>query len=140
MLRTPAPFIGALGVMMDPSILPIGICVLVGAACLTPMLLARRRADIERGLVPHLEMFCSGRGTTGFRTNIPMFRIAIYDGFLVVVEFVPVAIPFSEIAHAEIRGKPLKEHLFLQTKRGGQYTLNMQNPERAIKFLHDVER
>jgi hypothetical protein len=118
---------------VDPSLVAVAICVLIGAALLIPMLLARRRAPQERGLVPAFETYCSGRGT-----NIPMFRLAIYDGFLVVAFLKPTVIPFGQVASAGARGTAFGRRLRIETKRGATYDLAVGDVDRALRLLNDT--
>src|SRR5436190_21095390 len=55
--KTCAPLNRTLGMTMDPALLGVAFCVLVGAVLLTPMLLARRRAAPDRGHTPAFEAF-----------------------------------------------------------------------------------
>jgi hypothetical protein len=118
---------------VDPSLIAVAICVLIGAALLIPLLLARRRAPQERGLVPALETYCSARGT-----NIPMFRLSIYDGFLVVASLKPTVIPFGQVAGAGVCGTAFGRRLRIETKGGATYDLAVGDMDRALLLLNDT--
>jgi hypothetical protein len=118
---------------VDSSLIALTICVLIGAALLIPMLLARRRAPEEQGLVPAFETYCSGRGT-----NIPMFRLSIYDGFLVVAFLKPTVILFGQVASAGVRGTVHGRRLRIETKRGATYDLAVGDVDRALRLLNDT--
>ena len=116
---------------MAPALVTVVICVLVGAVLFTPMLLARRRAPQERGLVPAFETYCSGRGT-----NLPMYRLSIYDSFLVVAFLSPTVIPFAQVARTDVRGTAFGRRLHIETKRGAAYDLAVGDLDRALQLLN----
>jgi hypothetical protein len=124
-----------LGVTLDPGIFVIVICATVGAALLGPMILARRRANEERGLKPDFEEYCSG--TVGWfgSTNIPMFRLSIYKSFFALALIKPTIIPFSQIQHISVRKGLLKGSLMIELKNGATYRLSINEPQKAARLL-----
>ena len=121
---------------MDPGLAVIVSCALVGVVLLTPMLLARRRAAQEHGLTPVFEAFCSGSFGWFVGTNIPMFRLSIYESFLVITFITPAIIPFTQLARAEVRGGLFGRRLRIESKRGAIYQLSVRNPESVARLLH----
>ena len=119
---------------MDPGLLSILFCALIAAVVLTPRLLARLRAEQERGRTPVFEAFCSGRrGLIG--ANIPMFRLSIYDGFLVIAFLSPTVIPFAQVTRANVFGGRLLSGVRIETRGGATYRLAIKNPERVVGLL-----
>jgi hypothetical protein len=121
--------------------LAVVICVLIGLALLTPLVLARRRAPQERGLTPVFEAICSGRSggsLSGLGSNLPIFRVSVYDNFLVICLFSPTVIPFAQLSRVEARGSFLGGSLLIETMGGLAFNLSLRNPERISKLLRHV--
>ncbi|MEO5561267.1 MAG: hypothetical protein ABIO49_15095 [Dokdonella sp.] len=119
---------------LNPGLFGVVFCVFVGAVLLTPMLLARRRADQERGHAPAFEAFCVG--SFGFGgTNFPMFRLSIYDSFRVIALLSPTVIPFAQVARVEVCGSVLARRVRIETKRGATYQFAVRNPEQVVGLL-----
>jgi hypothetical protein len=105
------------------------------------MVLARRRAPQERGLVPTFEAICSGRSGgsfLGLGSNLPIFRVSIYPNFLVICLFSPTVIPFAQLSKVEARGGLLGGRLSIETLGGLAYDLSLRNPERVSKLLRNA--
>jgi hypothetical protein len=99
---------------MDLGLLGVAFTIVVGVVLLAPMVLARRRAERERGLTPVFEAFCAGTFAWFGRTNIPMIRLSIYSDFLVVAVISPLVIPFAQLARAEVRSGVFGSRLLIR--------------------------
>ena len=123
---------------MDPGLLGVAFTIVVGVVLLAPMLLARRRAEQERGLTPVFEAFCAGTFAWIGRTNIPMIRLSIYKNFLVIAVISPSVIPFTQLARAEVRAGLFGRRLFIELRRGTTYQLSVREPESVVRLLQQL--
>jgi hypothetical protein len=120
---------------MDESLIALMTLISIGALLLSPMLLCRRGAPQEAGLIPKYEAVGSCR-IGWFRTNIPCVRLSIYEDFLVVAFITPTVFPLKNISarfkHSLFGAK------FLEIKPTGQvsYVLSIRKPEDALQLLH----
>jgi hypothetical protein len=119
-------FILAANPALMGAVLPM---VIVGGAILAPVFLRHRRAAEERGRIPLFE-------TTGWGTySTTHTRLSVYDDFLVVAQYAPVVIPFSEVISAEATNILRGHWLVLMTRRA-TYRLHLyKNANEVVRLL-----
>ena len=120
---------------MDSNLLILAILLFIGACLVGISFAARRRAPIEKGRVPVYEQMCSGRVGWFLGANYPAIRFSLYETFLVVGFFRPVAIRFEEIVRAEIRREFLSRRLLIESRNGAKFRLSLREPERVLGLL-----
>lgn len=123
---------------VDPALVAIGFCAVIGLALIIPMFLVRRRAAQERGLVPQFEAFCSGTYGRSLLAggNIPIFRLSIYKDFVVIASLLgQTIIPRRQLARVEAQGGWLSARLLVESTSGLIYRLNVGSPARLVEML-----
>lgn len=125
---------------MDSNLIAIIFCVLIGFVLLAPMVLARKRAPEEQGASPMFESFCSGRSGAFAGANIPIFRLSIYKGFLVICCIKPRVIQFARLSRVEERKDFLSSGLYLEEIEGTSYSLSLgRSAKKAIACIQKQE-
>jgi hypothetical protein len=120
---------------MDAALITIAALILVGAVLLVPMILSRRRAAEERGLVPLLEERCSGRFGSFAGTNLPIVRLSVYERFFVIACFKPFVLPFSRVSAVAKRGGMWNRGVTITVDRGPAISLSVRNPDAVIELF-----
>ena len=64
-----------------------------------------------------------------------MFRLSIYDSFLVIACLSPTVIPFAQVTRANVLGGRLMSGVRIETRGGSTYQLGVKNPERVVGLL-----
>ena len=120
---------------MDSRLLILAVLLSIGACLFGISFAARRRAPIEKGRVPVYEQMCSGRVGWFMGANYPAIRFSLYDTFLVVGFFRPIAIRFEEIVRAEIRREFLSRRLLIESRNAPTIRLSLREPEHVLELL-----
>lgn len=122
------------------KIIMIAFVVLVGAVMISIMIVPRRKAGAEVGLVPVFEEICYGRFMWGYGANIPIFRLSVYKDFFVIASFSLRVFRFSDLSRVEVRRGILRDNLFVELKKGGYWMLGLGSPERALLVIEAAQR
>jgi len=120
---------------MDSGLFILAILALIAAGLCGISCAARRRAPIERGLVPVYEQMCSGRVGLFMGANYPAIRLSLYDAFLVVGFIGPVVVPYEDIVRAEIQRVLFSSRLVIKSRSGATFSLSVRDPQRVLKML-----
>ena len=94
---------------MDTFVSLVVFILVFASVLLWPVVNSFRRVPAEKGLKPIWQQRCSGgsKGVgiigAGFRTNIPIIRVALYTDFMVIGCFSTQVIPYQNIAEVSLK-------------------------------------
>jgi hypothetical protein len=128
--------------VIDPALVTLVGVVIVALIFIVAAVAPRRRAGVELGAVPLYQERCSVTVSMiagmRFGGNLPVWRVSLYDSFLVVSLFRQWVIPYNEIS--SVRGSQLMPSKGLEIQlrtTPNKVWIFARRPERMIEILRE---
>ena len=127
--------------MIDPGIVTLAVVAVIGVVMGLAFALPNRRAPIEKDLTPAYQERCIVvfEGALGFRAggNLPVWRVSLYDEFLVVSFLRQVVVRYDEIASIDMGGINRRAVRLKLHHNADAALLYVTDPARVIELINN---
>jgi hypothetical protein len=114
----------------------------VAIVFLSFFILPRRKSKLENNVTPLWEERCNVRKSVGYGMfaggNLPVWRVSLYDKFMVIGALWPTVMPYNEITKVEYKQNLLSKAISIHqhtADRKHVITIYSANPTKMLEVL-----